>query len=236
METPNNSARENFTDMMRQELRHCRFILAHEGAGPFFQWDRYNQLLMLEQAEKDYIATVIAEAKHALQSPPIGPIPMSLAFSATDHDTVLKEPAYPNSPKESPVQAKSDEPAPSLESICKGADGKRQAEVAQKIDAIWEYAKSIAKTEAHYPAICVAIYKLAVMLDKVDSKNDVKARDWRRTLETRYGVSISEGIAKYSLENPKSAVFKRAVKLVFDFVSTQYPLWVRGKDLPAIYR
>jgi hypothetical protein len=120
-----------------------------------------------------------------------------------------------------------------LESICKrNSDAERKA-LALKIDAIWYELKS--KTEErHYPATCTAIYKLVDWLGMIE--RGTIARQWNSAFLSRYGVSVSEGIGKYRIENSTSGVFREAVKRAFAFISAKYPNWTRNKDLPAIYQ
>jgi hypothetical protein len=123
-----------------------------------------------------------------------------------------------------------------LESICIGRTEKRQKEVAQMLDIVLKHVKGKVKNKTHHAAVCVAIYKLAVLLGKVKGKEEVKASEWRRTLEARYNVFISDGIAKYNFKSPKSNVFKKAIMDAYDYISTNYPLWIDEKtftgDLP----
>jgi hypothetical protein len=138
-----------------------------------------------------------------------------------------------------PAPSESADVAPTLESICrveKGSSEKRKAELAQILDTVFKHVMSRAKHKSHHAAACVAVYKLAIMLGKVQGNDNVKASEWRRILKGRYDVFISEGIAKYNIKNPKSNVFKKAVLDAYSFISDNYPVWVLKKNLPAIYQ
>ena len=126
-----------------------------------------------------------------------------------------------------------------LESICKpekGSSKKRKAEIAQMLDAVFKHVMSKTKYTSHHAAACVAVYKLAIVLGKIQGNEEIKASEWRRLLENRYGVIISCGIAKYNIGKSKSNVFQNAVVDAYNFISNDYPLWVNEKNLPAIYR
>lgn len=122
-----------------------------------------------------------------------------------------------------------------LESVCKANSKKRKSEIARILDAVLNHIAGTTSNEAHLAAMCVAVYKLAIMLGKVEGQQNVKASEWRLILEKRYGVVISTGIAKYNLKNPQSNVFKKAVIAAYNFISDSYPLWKGNKDLPDIY-
>lgn len=126
--------------------------------------------------------------------------------------------------------------ASTLESICVGRTKKRQKEVAQILDIVLKHVKSKVKDKTHHAAACVAVYKLAVLLRKVKGKEEVKASEWRRTIEAHCGVFISEGVAKYNLERPVSNIFKMAAVWAYRYISNNYPLWINKKDLPEIYQ
>jgi hypothetical protein len=145
----------------------------------------------------------------------------------------------PPSYTKSPTFSESADVVPTLESICKvekGSSKNRKVELAQMLDTVFKHVMSKAKHKAHHAAACVAVYKLAIMLGKIQGNDNVKASEWRRILKGRYGVFISEGIAKYNIEKPKSNVFKKAVLDAHSFISDNYPVWVLKKNLPAIYQ
>lgn len=120
-----------------------------------------------------------------------------------------------------------------LENICKG-DAKLKKIAVDLIDSIWKETKKAPASQENYPAICTAVYKLAEWLGMIE--NGIKGREWQAALSARYEVSISDGIGKYNLKNPKSGVFKRAVKLGFAHAATKNLGWTRNKSLPAIYQ
>jgi len=121
-----------------------------------------------------------------------------------------------------------------LESICKRGTEAERKELADKIDAVWNATRQKTANEEHYPAICTAVYKLVEWLGLVD--NGTVARQWKYALLSRYGVTVSDGIGKYSVNRPVSGVFKQAVKHAFTFISTTYPNWTKNRHLPAIYQ
>lgn len=141
----------------------------------------------------------------------------------------------PPSNVELPPFSDSMDVVPTLESMCEGASEKRKAEIAKMLDKVLNYVKDKAKFKLHPAVVCVAIYKLAIMLGKIEEKEEVTAKQWRRILENRYSINISSGIAKYNIKRPVSKVFKKAILEAYNYISTHYPGWVKKKNLPPIY-
>jgi hypothetical protein len=121
-----------------------------------------------------------------------------------------------------------------LEDICKGSTEVERKVAADRIDAIWKDVKAKTPSEDDHSAACVAVYKLVEWLGMI--AGGIAASEWKPALQPRYGISISEGVGKYNIENPKSGVFKKAVKLAFIYVRSTYPTWTANKGLPVIYQ
>jgi len=132
----------------------------------------------------------------------------------------------------SPLVRKRQEPTPDLESLCKG-QGDEQRRTVAKIDAMWESVKNDTH-EANYPAACVAVYKLALHFGML---HETKARIWKEILRERYGVTITEGISKYSIGNPPvSKVFRNAVLKAFANAQQTNANLAKRNPLPPVYR
>ena len=220
----------NFTEEMRTELLLLRQQLVDDLDGPDFPWDRYEELHREERLhapasryvtrdnQQEQVATA-QELPQEVQEPPQEEhepgIPVSLPKLLTP-----SEPAQP-SPKKPVV-------VPSLESLCKG-DEEQSKHYAAKIDSIWDSVKSEIR-ESDYSTACTAVYKLAEWLGLVHE--GIKAREWVAMLQSRYGVSVTEGVSKYTIARPTSIKFKTYVLMCFKLTEQKLALLTKKKPLP----
>ena len=218
----------NFTEEMRTELLLLRQQLANDIEGPDFPWDRYEELHEKERLHAPsnrYVKRDIQPDQVAVAQD-MQPEEHVVGVTATASET-------PASSESAKLTTKRPVIAPSLESLCTG-DEEQRKRYAAKIESIWNDVKNEIR-EPDYGTACAAVYKLAEWLGLVHK--GIKAREWVAMLQSRYGVSVTEGIRKYTIARPTSVKFKAYVLVAFKLAKQKFALPAKNNPLPpGIYQ
>jgi hypothetical protein len=172
-------------------------------------------------SSRDAINRTTSWLRAAVQSPDASPTELYKAAEAT---------APPHSSKttrRSRVQY-------TVADLYASPDAKRREEIAAKVKLVWDKLRLTLRSPADAPTTVAALFQLIDWLGMV--RDGISAAEWRDAFQREWQVEISEGIGKYQLKNPKSDKFQNAVRSAFDVIKDSYPMWVKGKDLPSIYR
>jgi hypothetical protein len=122
----------------------------------------------------------------------------------------------------------------SLLALCLGVTQTERKGHSELINQMFDAAKQgVGYDTALYATAAVAVYKLAQHLRVVEQ--GTKATIWVALLQEQYGVTVTEGQAKYSFKTPTKHVFIKAVKAAYEVYSKRYPHKARGQQLPSGY-
>lgn len=82
-------------------------------------------------------------------------------------------------------------------------------------------------------ASAVAVFKLMQWLGKIELKID--ATEWQAILKKEWGVDVSDGIAKYTIDKRTNKYFKSVVAFSFQYTQDNFPTWVGKRVVSDIY-
>jgi hypothetical protein len=239
-----------FTEKMREELSLLQQQVEAHDTDSSFPWDKYNNLRRAahEHAQafrvvkRPYPGDIVPVLGYGLnhrqeaiedtgETPSLEALPFIEAIQPVEVPQMLSAPVSDSAP----AAEKKKISAPSLESMCKGADEDKRREYVAKIDSMMTYTQG--KTWARYHgAAGAAVYKMAVWLGMV--YEDVTFSQWGAMLLDRYAISVSEPISKYRIDKPQasSSPFRKAVLAAFSFAQSNSAIMAKKNPLPPIYQ
>ena len=235
VEAPLLNPEEVFDEYMREELSLWQERFDAGDTESSFSWDRFHHLKRaeLKRAEIEHAQRLRVVKR---QYPEDAPTEFSHDGLQGEKETAVL-PMVSHAPLQEPASTAPLKPqvvAPTLESLCKGADDEHRREYAAKIDDMWFNIKN-QSLESNHRTACVAVYKLAEWLGIVHK--GVKSSEWTATLLERYSISVSEALSKYKIDKPPvSRVFREAVVISFAFAQGKVAILAKNNPLPAIYR